>query len=77
VTAIRFSGGEVIEVNLSLDDVRKLLQKALAKGVLLEFESEGGDAVIINPQQVQFLQNGSTESFPSTSTASDVFSAST
>jgi hypothetical protein len=64
VTAIRFSGGEVIEVNLSLDDVRDLLQRALANGVLLELESETGAALVINPQQVQYLQNGSEESFP-------------
>jgi hypothetical protein len=64
VTAIRFSGGEVIEVNLSLEEVRDLLQKALAGGVLLELESEDGDALVINPHQVQYLQNGSGEPFP-------------
>jgi hypothetical protein len=76
VTAIRFSGGEVIEVNLSLADVRKLLQKALATGVLMEFESADGDMVVINPQQVQYLQNGSTEPFPGVSAASDALTAS-
>jgi hypothetical protein len=68
VTAIRFSGGEVIEVDLDLEDVRKLLQKALAKQVLLELESPDGDMLVINPQQVQYLQNGSVEPFPATST---------
>jgi Protein of unknown function (DUF3107) len=64
VTAVRFSGGEVIEVNLSLEEVRKLLQKALAQGALLELKAQDGDTIVINPQQVQYLQNGSGEPFP-------------
>ncbi len=76
MTAVRFSGGEVIEVNLSLEDVRKLLQKALAKSVLLELEAPGGEMIIINPQQVQYLQNGSTEAFPGPIVAQDGVTAS-
>jgi len=68
VTAVRFSGGEVIEVNLSLEDVRKLLQKALATGALIELEGSDGDKLIINPQQVTYLQNGSGEPFPGSRT---------
>lgn len=64
MTAVRFSGGEVIEVNLSLDEVRDLLQQALGDGVLLELTAPDGDVIVINPQQVQFLQNGSAEPFP-------------
>jgi len=65
MTAVRFSGGEVIEVNLSVEAVRKLLQTALAAGVLVELEAPDGETLVINPQQVQYLQNGSMESFPS------------
>jgi hypothetical protein len=68
VTAIRFSGGEVIEVDLDLADVRKLLQKALATHALLELEAPDGDMLVINPQQVQYLQNGSSEPFPASPT---------
>lgn len=68
MTAVRFSGGEVIEVNLPVEDVRKLLQKALANGVLLELEAPDGETLVINPQQVQYLQNGSTEQFPAATT---------
>lgn len=63
MTMLRFSGGEVIDVALSLAEVRELLQKALAQHVLLELESPDGETVVINPQQVQYLQNGSAESF--------------
>lgn len=76
MTAIRFSGGEVIEVNLSLEEVRGHLQKALEKGVLLEFESSDGDTVVINPQQVQYLQNGTGEEFPGVQKPEDALSAS-
>jgi len=66
MVSIGFGGGEVIEVNLSLDQVRELLQKALAAGSLLELEAENGETVIINPQQVKVLQNsGAPEPFPS------------
>jgi hypothetical protein len=64
MTILRFSGGETIEVGLGLEQVRELLQDALAKGVLLELASPAGDTIVINPQQVQFLQNGSVEAFP-------------
>jgi hypothetical protein len=63
VTSLRFSGGNTIEVALPLAEVRELLQKALMKHVLLELESPDGETVVINPQQVQFLQNGSAEPF--------------
>jgi hypothetical protein len=75
VTAIRFSGGEVIEVDLDLEEVRKLLQKALAKHTLLELEAPDGDMLVINPQQVQYLQNGSVEPFPGTDSPNTVTSS--
>lgn len=65
MTSIGFGGGEVIEVSLTLDDVRELLQSALTKGSLVELEDLSGDRVIINPQQVKVLQNsGAPETFP-------------
>jgi len=57
VTTLRFSGGEVIEIALSLNKVRKLLQEAIAKGVLLELQAPDGRTIIVNPQQVQLLQD--------------------
>ena len=57
MTMLRFSGGEVIEVGLSLEQVRDLVQTALAQHVLLELEASDGSIVVINPQQVQFFQD--------------------
>jgi Protein of unknown function (DUF3107) len=65
MTMIRFGGGGVIEVSLSLREVRELLQKALAKHTMVELEGPDGETVVINPQQVQYLQNsGDPEPFP-------------
>jgi hypothetical protein len=65
MTSIGFGGGEVIEVGLSLEEVRKLLQEALASRTLVELQAENGETVIINPEQVKVLQNsGAPEPFP-------------
>jgi hypothetical protein len=65
MTSIGFGGGEVIEVGLSLDEVRNMLQTGLASGSLVEFEGLDGQTLIINPQQVKVLQNsGDPEAFP-------------
>lgn len=64
MTSLRFSGGQTIQVALSLEEVRELLQKALTQNALLELHAPDGDTVVINPQQVQYLQNGSSEAFP-------------
>ena len=65
MTVLRFSGGEVIEVNLSLAEVRDLLQKALAGGLLLELEAPDGGVVVINPLQVQFFQDADADAYAS------------
>lgn len=57
MTSIGFGGGEVIEVNLSLSEVRELLQQALRDQILLELEDLDGQPVVINPGQVKVLQN--------------------
>lgn len=57
MTVLRFSGGQVIEVNLSLAEVRDLIQEALVGVRLLELEAPDGNIVVINPQQVQFFQD--------------------
>jgi hypothetical protein len=65
VVSIGFGGGEVIEVGLPLEEVRVLLQKALADGTMLELVAQNGEKVVINPQQVKVLQNsGAPERFP-------------
>jgi hypothetical protein len=66
MTSIGFGGGEVVQVDLSLDEVRKLLQDALTNRQMLQLQAENGETVVINPEQVKVLQNssGGPESFP-------------
>lgn len=66
MTSIGFGGGEVIQVDLSLEEVRNLLQDALAKRQMAEFKAQNGETVLINPEQVKVLQNssGGPERFP-------------
>ncbi len=65
MTSIGFGGGEAIEVTMSLEDVRRLLQQALSEGSLVELQDPDGATVIINPQQVKVLQNlADPEAFP-------------
>jgi hypothetical protein len=65
MVSIGFGGGEVIEVGLTLDEVRNLLQEALASRTLIELDDLRGEPVVINPEQVKVLQNsGDPEPFP-------------
>jgi hypothetical protein len=65
MTSIGFGGGEVIQVNLELAEVRKLLQDALSSRTLLQLQALNGETVVINPDQVKVLQNsGAPERFP-------------
>jgi len=56
MTLLRFSGGEAVSVHLSLADLQKLLQEAIRKNALLEIDAPNGTTLVINPQQVQYLQ---------------------
>lgn len=66
MTSIGFGGGEVVQVDLSLDEVRELLQEALTNRQMLQIKAENGETVVINPEQVKVLQNssGGPEAFP-------------
>jgi len=66
MTSIGFGGGEVIQVDLSLDKVRELLQDALTNRQVLTLQAANGETVVINPEQVKVLQNssGGPEGFP-------------
>lgn len=66
MTSIGFGGGEVIQVDLSLQEVRNLLQDALAKRQMAEVCAQNGETILINPEQVKVLQNsaGGPERFP-------------
>jgi hypothetical protein len=65
MTSIGFGGGEVIQVDLKLSEVRELLQDGLAHRQLVQFVAITGETVVINPEQVKVLQNsGDPEEFP-------------
>jgi hypothetical protein len=57
VTLLRFSGGEAVEVGLPLAEVQQMIQKAIAEGVLLELHAPGGRVLVVNPHQIQYLQD--------------------
>jgi hypothetical protein len=72
MVSIGFGGGEVIQVDRSLNEVRQLLQDALRKHELLQMVARNGQTVVINPEQVKVLQNsGAPESFPPASVPND------
>jgi hypothetical protein len=66
MTSIGFGGGEVVQVDLPLNEVRKLLQDALRDRQMLELRAQNGETVVINAEQVKVLQNssGGPEQFP-------------
>ncbi len=57
MTLLRFSGGEAVEVGLTVAEVQELLEEAIAKRVMLELHAPDGRVLVVNPQQVQYLQN--------------------
>jgi hypothetical protein len=57
MTLLRFSGGEAIEVGRPLGEVQQMIQKAIAEGLLLELHAPDGRVLVVNPHQVQYLQN--------------------
>jgi hypothetical protein len=57
VTFLRFSGGEALEVALGLTEVQNLIQQAILENALVELHAPDGRVLIVNPHQVQYLQN--------------------
>jgi len=60
MVSIGFGGGEVVQVDMELAEVSRLLQDALAERKLVEFEAVNGETVetvVINPEQVKLLQS--------------------
>jgi hypothetical protein len=65
MTSIGFGGGEVIQVDMKLSEVRELLQQGLTERQMVQFEALNGETVVINPEQVKVLQkSGDPERFP-------------
>lgn len=57
MTKLQLSGGEAIRLALELEEIRDALQAALAENRLLELHAPDGKVVVVNPHQVQYLQD--------------------
>jgi hypothetical protein len=75
VTLLRFSGGEAVEVDLSLAEAQDLIQQGIANGVLLEFHAPDGRTLVVNPRQILYLQNAADVEADATGTAATTASA--
>jgi hypothetical protein len=57
MTILQLTDGKEIRVSQSYEDVRKLLQEAIAKGGWLELHGDSGQVTGINPSNVSYIQN--------------------
>lgn len=61
MTVLQLTGGKEIRVPLSYEELRDLLEQALAAGKLLELARSDGTVVLINPNNVDYIQNAAGE----------------
>lgn len=57
VTLLRFGGGETVKVELSLAETQRLVQRAMASSQMFELHAPDGRVLVVNPQQIQYLQD--------------------
>lgn len=57
MTILQLSDGKEIRVSQSYEEIRNLLQEAIAKGGWLEIHGENGQVTGINPSNVSYIQN--------------------
>jgi hypothetical protein len=56
-TRINLRDGSQALVQVTVDQLRKTLQLAIARGQLVEIEQPGGKVVVINPHEVVSFQD--------------------
>lgn len=61
MTLLQLTDGKEIRVSQGYDDIRGLLQKAIAEGTWLELQRDDGTVVGINPANVSYIQNSTQE----------------
>jgi hypothetical protein len=61
MTLLQLTSGKEIRVQLSYEEIRDLLEKAIATGKLLELARHDGMLVLVNPNNVDYIQNGTGE----------------
>jgi hypothetical protein len=57
MTVLQLTDGKEVRVPESYAEVRGLLERALAENKLLELERSDGTVVLINPNNVDYIQN--------------------
>jgi hypothetical protein len=57
MTVLQLTGGKEIRVGRTYDEIRELLERALAENKLLELARDDGTVVLINPNNVDYIQN--------------------
>ena len=61
MTVLQLTGGKEIRVPESYAEIRELLERALADGKLLELVRSDGTMVLLNPNNVDYIQNTTDE----------------
>lgn len=61
MTVLQLTGGKEIRVPESYSEIRGLLERALAENKLLELARSDGTVVLINPNNVDYIQNTADE----------------
>lgn len=61
MTVLQLTGGTEIQVPMAYEEIRGLLETAMAQGKLLELARGDGTIVLVNPNNVDYIQNGTGE----------------
>lgn len=61
MTVLQLTGGTEIQVPMTYEEIRGLLETAIAQGKLLELARGDGTVVLVNPHNVDYVQNGTGE----------------
>jgi hypothetical protein len=61
LTVLQLTGGKEIRVPETYEEIRALLERALSEGKLLELARSDGTMILINPNNVDYIQNTTAE----------------
>ncbi|MBA2556937.1 MAG: hypothetical protein H0V12_06275 [Chloroflexi bacterium] len=59
MTVLQLTGGTEIRVPMTYEEIRELLETAIAQGKLLELARSDGATVLVNPNNVDYISNTS------------------
>lgn len=61
MTLLQLTSGKEIHVPETYDEIRELLERALREGKLVELARSDGTVVLLNPKNVDYIQNTTAE----------------